>query len=94
MSVNLSIVEFKTIFYSTEKVESATNQVPTTIIGGASASVATVRSSKSRFAIDEYMVRAIHTGHARNLIFDGQRSSFKSKVECRARRLGGVLRKR
>ena len=35
------------------------------LIGGASActSVATVRSSKSRFAIDEYTVRAIYTGH-------------------------------
>ena len=35
------------------------------IFGGASAcaSVATVRSSKSRFAMDEYTVRAIYTGH-------------------------------
>ena len=37
------------------------------IIGGASACasvhVATVRSSKLRFAIDEYTVRAIYTGH-------------------------------
>ena len=34
-------------------------------IGRASAcaSVATVRSSKSRFAIDEYTVRATYTGH-------------------------------
>ena len=31
------------------------------IIGGASA--ATVRSRKSRFAMDEYTVRANHTGH-------------------------------
>ena len=34
------------------------------IIDGASAaSAATVRSSKLRFAIDEYTVRAIYTGH-------------------------------
>ena len=36
------------------------------LIGGASAaSAATVRSSKSRFAIDICLERANHTGHAR-----------------------------
>ena len=65
--------------------------------GGASAcaSVATVRSSKSRFAMDEYTVCAIYTGHiTMAMTFDSQRSSSMSKEECGTRRLGGVLRKR
>ena len=63
------------------------------VMGRASAcgSVATVRSSKLRFAIDEYTVCAIHTGHAcatkvitMVMTFDGQRRSCKSKEECGA----------
>ena len=65
-------------------------------ICGASAyaSVATVRSSKSRLEIDEYMVRAIYTGHVQQRSSPRQwpltvkdQACSKSKKECGTRRL-------
>ena len=58
------------------------------IIGGASAcaSVATVRSSKLRFAIDEYTVLAIYIGHVQQRSSPWRRPLTVKDQAARAKR--------